>query len=162
MRLIVMVCLLAAVVPLMSTCAVPGSINANTNTGPVRAAANSDTARTNIEELTLLVKVPYPTEDAVWKEYAGEKRVVAVLRFSPQDANTLVAEAARSGAAVPATLEVEPWFPNELIAEAEASGDNSLKGSAYPATAFLQEPYSAGRLTRIEGTDFFVLEVRER
>ncbi len=160
MRLIATVCILVVVVPLWSACSAPA--NTNTQTGTVRVAANSDAPRTNVEELNLLVKVPYATEDAVWKDYPAEKRVLAVLRFSPQDANAAVAEASKNGAAESATVAVEPWFPGELIAEAEMSGDNSLKGSAYPATAFFQEPYSTGRLTRIEGTDFFVLEVKER
>ena len=124
-----------------------------------RVGENDNAARTNVEELSLLVKVPYETEDIVWKEDAGSKKVIAVLRFSPVDSNKIVAEAERSGPPQNASIDVEPWFPNELTAQSEMSGDNALKGLAYPATAFYQEPYTNGKITRIEGGDYFVLEL---
>jgi len=41
----------------------------------------------------------------------------------------------------------------------ELSGDDSLKGLAYSADSFFQEPYTSGRVIRIDGTDYFVLEL---
>ena len=120
---------------------------------------NPNTARTNVEELSLLIRVPYETEDIVWKEDIANKKVIAVFRFSPVDSNQIVAEAERSGVPQNASIAVEPWFPDELTAQSDMSGDSSLKGLAYPATAFYQNPYSAGRITRIEGGDYFILEL---
>lgn len=139
-----------------------GTGNSNANTGPVAnlaAADNTNTARTNVEELALLVNVPYEVEDIVWKPDAATKKVTAVLRFSPVDANKVVAEAEKVGRAESTTLAIETWFPAELIAQSDMSGDNALRGLAYPANSFHHEPYTAGRITRIEGSDYFVLEL---
>lgn len=123
------------------------------------ATANANSAKTNVEELGLLVNVPYLTEDIVWKEDAAKKKIIAVMRFSTADANKIVAEAEKNGAAQTVEIAVENWFPDELTAQGEMSGDNALKGLAYSANAFFLEPYTAGRITRIEGGDYFVLEL---
>ena len=122
-----------------------------------RAVGNSNSARTNVEELGLLVKVPYATEDIVWKEYPASKKVIAILRFSSADAQKIVAEA--GGIPENTGIAVESWFPEELIAQTEMSGDNALKGVSYPATAFYQEPYTIGKITRVESSDYFILEL---
>lgn len=131
--------------------------------GNVRSGTNSpenvNAARTNVEELSLLVTVPYETEDVVWKEYTAQKKVIAVLRFSPADTRRIVSEAEKLGTALSVNIPVETWFPSELIAQSEMSGDSSLKGLAYAANIFYQVPYTAGRITRIESSDYFVLEL---
>ena len=136
--------------------------NSNTNSvvlNPTMENANS--AKTNVEELQLLVNVPYQVEDEdiVWKENAAAKKLIAVLRFSAENANKIVAEAAAHQAPQNITLPSESWFPSELIAQGELSGDDSLKGLAYSAESFVQEPYTSGRIVRIEGTDYFILEL---
>ncbi|MEQ1604792.1 MAG: hypothetical protein ABL999_07970 [Pyrinomonadaceae bacterium] len=131
--------------------------NANGQKTSERPAETSNAARTNVEELGVLVKVPYETEDIVWKEYPTKKKIVAIMRFAAADANKIVAEA--GGTPENTGVAVESWFPEELIAQAEMSGDNALKGVSYPATAFYQEPYAVGKITRVEGSDYFILEV---
>lgn len=138
--------------------------NKNANTRPATATSNSltenaNSAKTNVEELGLLVNVPYETEDIVWKEDAAHKKIIAVLRFSPADSAKLVAEAAKTGGPQNVSIAVETWFPDELTAQSDMSGDSLLKGLAYPANAFYQERYNEGRITRIEGGDYFVLEL---
>ena len=122
------------------------------------SAANANVVKTNVEELGLLVRVAYAVEDVVWKENASKKTLIAVLRFSPADAEKVVTEATQFGSSQPNVISPETWFPDELIAQSEMSGDSVLKGQAYPANGFLQEPYSTGKVTRIEGTDYFVIE----
>ena len=141
------------------TACVDGSKNANVpgSSAPSNAAANS--ARTNVEELGLIANISYPTEDIVWKEDAAKKRIIAVMRFSSADSDKIVAEASKNGSPQNAEIAVENWFPDELVAQGEMSGDNALKGLAYPANAFFLEPYTSGRITRIEGGDYFVLEL---
>jgi len=141
--------------------------------GPARnmnagAAANSvpgetaNTAKTNVEELSLLVNVPYETDDVVWKEDPAHRKVVAILHFSKVDADKLVADATSRQAPKSVMLPSESWFPAELIAQSEMSGDNGLKGMEYSADAFYMEPYSAGRIVRVERTDYFVLQLSAR
>lgn len=121
------------------------------------AVANANSAKTNAEELGLYVQIPFTTEDIVWKE--EDKKIVAILRFSPADAAKIVAEAEKSGPPLAAEIAVQNWFPPELVAQSEMSGDSALKGMAYPANQFFLEPYTAGRVIRVEGGDYFVLEV---
>jgi len=125
-------------------------------------AENSNAAKTNVEELGLLVNVPYEAEDIVWKEDAAHKKLIAVLRFSSEDANKLTTDAAARQAPQKVNLTSASWFPAELIAQSEMSGDDSLHGASYAADAFYQDPYSSGRLVRIEGTDYFVLELSSK
>lgn len=157
-RVVLALCLIAAS---LSACG-GGNKNVNANS-PANtsnsAVENANTAKTNVEELGLLVNVPYETEDIAWKEDASRKKLIAVLRFSPDDSKKLVAEAAKSGVPENVSVAVETWFPGELTAQSDMSGDSALKGVAYPANIFFQEPYTAGRITRIEGGDYFVLEL---
>lgn len=141
---------------------VDSSGNAN-SLRPANASASSENAtapKTNAEELGVLVKVPYKTEDIVWKEDTEKKQILAVMRFSSADANKLVADAGNAGTPE-ASIPVESWFPDELIAQSEMSGDAALKGMSYPANAFIQEPYNLGKIIRIDGTDYFILELRQ-
>lgn len=143
---------------LFSACGGPAT-NSN-GTPPANRASRADEAnstKTNVEELGMLVKIPYETEDIVWKSYPTAKRIIAVLRFSPANADKIVSEA--GGTPEGRSLQVETWFPDELIAQGEMSGDDALKGIAYPATAFYQDPYLTGKITRVEGSDYFVLDL---
>lgn len=137
-----------------------GSSGENSNAPAVArpAAANEERqAKTNAEELGLLVKMPYETEDIAWKTYGSNKRILAAMRLSSADADRVVADAGGIGEA--ASVQAEPWFPEELTAQSEMSGDGALKGTAYPATAFFQPPYSTGRVVRVSGTDYVILDV---
>ncbi len=159
------VVLAACLIGAMLTACVGGNKNANTNSTSNTSnasnslAENANTAKTNVEELGLLINVPYVAEDIAWKEDAAHKKVMAVFRFLREDANKIVAEAEKYGAAENVSVAVETWFPDELIAQGEMSGDNALRGTAYPADGFYLEPYTTGKITRIEGGDYFVLEL---
>ena len=132
--------------------------NSSPSAAANRASENANAAKTNVEELGVLVNVPYEAEDIVWKEDVGNRKLIAVLRFSPVDAAKLVAEAEKFRLPQPVNLASESWFPAELIAQGDISGDDSLNGKSYAANNFLQEPYTAGSIVRIENTDYFVLE----
>jgi len=119
----------------------------------------------------MAIKMPFHPEEAVWREdvlgKSGDNRVpaptdkklTAVLRFLKDDAAKITAQAEKYKPATPATINTEKWFPAELIAQSQTSGDETVKGSSYPANDFLNPPYSDGKITRIEGTDYFVLEL---
>lgn len=137
--------------------------NNNANSRPSANAANTsgenaNTPKTNVEELGVLVNVPYEAEDIVWKDDALHKKLTAVLRFSTADCDKIVADAGRFRKPENVTVQSESWFPDELIAQSDMSGDDTLKGTSYAANAFLQDPFNEGRITRIEGTNYFVLD----
>ncbi len=133
--------------------------NSKGSTSSNQANVNANAVKSNIEELGLLVTVPYEAEDVVWKEYPSQKRIVAVLRFSPADSAKLIAEAEKFRKPETAAISSETWFPAELIAQSEMSGEDNLNGRSYAANQFFQEPYSSGRLIRIDNTDYFVLDI---
>lgn len=125
---------------------------------------NANSAKNNVEELSLLINLPYvpEDEDIVWKTDAVHKRLTAVWRFSQEDANSFITEASKIRTPQETTLSSEPWFPPELIAQSDMSGDDSLRGIAYAANSFFQEPYTSGQIVRVDATDFFVLELSAR
>lgn len=154
---------LLASIPLLSACGgnTHGNQNrSNSNSGNSNASA---AANDNIDEFAMLVKLPAEPEEATWKETAGtsesEKRVKAVLRFSKENANKILALVANSGKGVPVTVDTEPWYPAELIAQSELDGTDGLKGMSYSAAEFIQQPYNSGTIVRVDGTDFFILEL---
>jgi hypothetical protein len=155
-------CIILASSAIFAAGACSSGPKANTNTAPgTVGSSNSDanTEKTNVEELGMLVSVPYETEDIVWKDLAAQKKLIAVLRFSSADGAKLVAEASAVHPPVAVSIQCETWFPDELIAQSDLSGDDTLKATAYAANAFLQPPFNEGRISRVEGTDYFVLEV---
>ena len=135
------------------------SNSANARSNANRPGENPNAPKTNVEELGLLVNIPYEAEDIVWKGGLQQKKVLAVLRFSTEDSKKLIADAEKVGVGEAASIAVETWFPDELTAQGDMSGDGMLKGSTYQATTFYQEPFISGKVTRIEGTDYFVLEM---
>jgi len=139
-----------------------GARSANQAAAANSVQENSNAAKTNVEELGMLVNVPYEAEDIVWKEDSDKKSLKAVLRFSPEDAAKLVAEATTQGTPQNVTLSSETWFPAELIAQSDMTGDDTLHAIAYPANTFFQDPYAAGRILRVDGTDYFVLELSKK
>ncbi len=135
------------------------SANSKAPANANQATANVNAVRSDAGELGVLVNVPYDTEDIVWKEYPSQKRILAVLRFSPADSSKLVAEAEKIKPSETISISSETWFPPELTAQGEMTGEDSLTGRAYPANQFYQEPYSNGRIVRVDNTDYFVLDL---
>lgn len=123
------------------------------------ASANTDAVKTNAEELGMLVNMNYESEEVYWKDDPARKKITAVIMYSPEVANQVVADAVRVREPENASITPENWFPPELVAQSEMSGDDTIKGKSYAATVFLLDPYNEGRLIRINDTDYFVLEV---
>jgi len=148
---------LVTVVALVSACG--GGSSNSAQPAASSSGNNANAARTNVEELSMAVSVPYAVDDLVWKEFPAEKRIIAVIRVNPTDSARIVSDASTNGPAETVAIPAQKWFPDELVAQAQTSGDNTLRGQAYGANAFFQEPYTTGRIIHIEGTDYFVLDV---
>lgn len=138
-----------------------------------RAEGNFNTVRDNPSDLALIVKLPFEPQEVVWREdklnnqtgdspqpsAQNERRLTAVLSFSAENAERIVAQAAAHGQSADGSNSVESWFPAELIARSELSGDDTLKGTAHAANDFFQPPYSEGRIFRVQNSNYFVLEL---
>ena len=114
----------------------------------------------------MTIKLPFHPEEAVWREETPgktpaptDKKLIAVLRFSKDNADKVTAQAEKYKPGADVKINTESWFPAELIAQSQTSGDETLKGISYPANDFFNTPYTDGKISRIEGTEYFVLEL---
>ena len=152
-------------------CSNPSSNTANSASDNHSDPANTDRAvepgmegaKDNADELATLIKIPYEPEDVVWKEFpaaaGAPRRVLAVFQFTPADAKKIVETASKVRPGTPTRLPTEKWFPKELVTETDVSGEEGIKATTYAADEFLIPPFTEGRLSRVDNTDFFVLEV---
>lgn len=148
---------------LFSACAPgPGGNNTLTNN---RANGNSNAskkANDNLEELGMLIKLTDEPEDLVWRDEAiaasDGRKLTAVLLYLPASTNKIISDAEKHGPAIDVSIEPADWYPKELILQNELSGE-PLQGKQYSANEFLQAPYNSGRIIRIEGTDYIIIEL---
>ncbi len=154
-----------------STGDVNNSSDGNLNQAAAANAENANSAKDDIDELGKIIKLPLAPEEAnYWEENLTStegsknpaqngKKIVAVLKFSPENAAQLIAQIERLKPPIDAEIDAESRFPAELIAQSQLSGDESLKGKSYAADDFFQTPYTNGKISRIENSDYFVLEL---
>ena len=141
-------------------CSSPSKNSNAANTAAANSASTSNTGpKDNVEEFADLVRLPFTPEEIAWKEAAGGKSVTAVVRFSPENAAKMASEVTKNGQPTNETLTVETWYPAELIAQSEMTGESTVKGQSYPAGPFLNPPYTKGKITRIENTDYFIIQI---
>jgi len=155
-------CLILTLILIATTlagCSASSNVSNSQASANSQPAANSNVAKTNVEELGMLINVPYESDEVFWKDDTVHKRLVAVLRFPPGEANRLIADAEKVRPAQAVSISSEAWFPAELVAQSEMSGDDQLNGRAYAADSFFQDPYNQGRVIRVQDTDYFVLEL---
>jgi hypothetical protein len=133
---------------------------------------NANVAKDDVSELGTIINLPFePDLSSVWREIdlkvqAGDRipgpndrKLVAVLKFTPENSAAIVAKAETYQPPTSALLEVESWYPPELIAQSGNSGDETLKGNSYAANDFIKAPFISGKLIRVENTDLFILEL---
>jgi Tfp pilus assembly protein PilP len=153
--------LFLAVIFLASGCG-NGSSNSNDSANSNAAQANSNSTKTNVEELGMLINVPYESEEVFWRDDPQHKKIVAVLRFSQSEANKLIADAEKVHPPQKVSVNPESWFPPELVAQSDTSGDDTLSGRSFAANAFFQEPYNDGRIVKVDDSDYFILELNAK
>ncbi len=150
------------------------TVDANNQNAKIESIGkNQSQAQDDAEELSRHIKIPYETEEALWRIEEAAKvpnanhgetapKLIAVLKFKSADAQKIVEQAANYRPATETSVSVENWFPPELVAKSQESGDESVKGIVYAPNDFAQTPYDHGTLTRIAETDYFVLELFAR
>lgn len=152
------------------------SNNANTSAANDQSAIlkndNANISKDNVEELDKIINLRIQPEEATWREdnldklsdndnssLSQGKKLTIVLKFSAEDAQKIIEQIDKTKQSFASDVDAESWFPPELIAKSQESGDENLKGTSYAADEFLREPYKNGKITRINDTDFFVLEL---
>ena len=148
---------------LFSGCAPEKSADANIsqpNSNQTFNSNNETIVQDDRETLAKIINLPFAPEETTYAETVQNgRKIVAVVKFSPADAEKIVAAAEKYQTPVAADVYAENWFPPELVARTQQTGDESLKGVEYAAADFFQPPYSKGKITRINETDYFVLEL---
>lgn len=154
---------------MLGACGGSGVKTNTANTTTANMAANktdpaADGVKDNAEELGTLAKLSFEPEEVTWKETTAgnNRRLLAVIRFTPEDSKKIVENAAKIKAGEPVSIPSERWFPAELVSQSELNGDDSITAMAYSADEFYQPPYSEGRLSHVQKTDFFILELTAR
>ena len=161
---------------LLAACTGAVSENANTNAAVNRNAeanTNANLAKSNVDEFEMTVKLPAHPQDVVWREEElgksdgrvpgpTDRKLTAVILFAKEDADKIVEQAAAYRPGAPVTLNAENWYPDELAAISQLSADKSFKGTTYAANDFLQPPFSEGKITRVEDSNFFILELMSK
>lgn len=152
------------------------NLKVNLNTSDANQAINTEKtkipSKDDTAELGRIIELPFTPEDAVWREETsgdqtgdnrtqppGERKLVAILKFTSEDAKKIVEQAERHQPPSGTKLNVESWFPPELIAKSQSSADKTIEGATYAANDFFRSPYLKGKITRISDTNFFVLEL---
>lgn len=159
---------LTAVIALIG-CGSGTSTNSSNDSPKISTAANGNvnSIKDDPDELETLVNLPFHPEESAWRDdQLGEKspgqahrKLVAVLRFSKADAEKITAMTEKGAKGLSEVINIEPWFPAELVAQSQTSGDETIKGTSFPAAEFLNPPFTDGKITRVDGTDYFVLEL---
>ncbi len=151
------------------------SQNTNQTASANQSFENANSTKDDAEGLGMIVKLPFESEDAVWREEKlvsadengrlpsqNETKLTAVLLFKAEDAEKIVAQAQTYKQTFPTDIASENWFPAELIAQSQLSGDETVKGTTYAANDFFQSPYTDGKITRIQASNYFILELYSR
>ena len=136
-----------------------GNPTINANAAGNAAAATTSKANTNAEELGLLINFAWETEDLAWKRDDTKKTLIAAFRLSPEDARKLSEQLNSKGQGAPKEVAVEEWFPAELVAQGETGGSSTVPTLAFPANDLYQPPFTQGTISRVDGTDYFVIEL---
>ncbi len=163
--------LIFSTILMFNACVDPEVANSNqTNVAREPNSEQTNPSSDDIGKLLDVVLLPEVPEEVVWKEEKmgvvndrapgpTDRKIIAVLQYTPENATKLIALIEKNKQPEPAEIDVENWFPEELIAQSQLSGAEKIKGMAYGANQFFNMPFGNGRITRIDGTDFFVLEL---
>jgi hypothetical protein len=111
------------------------------------------------DDLAGIINLPFIPEDVIWQqlEVQGGRKIIAVIRFNPQDTATLLAQ---SQAGEKAELAAERWFPQELTAQSDIAGDQVLRGTVYTANTFFKGSFNKGKVVKLDGSDYFIVEIK--
>ena len=145
------------------------NVNQNINTN-VNANNNSEQTLDDSVKLAELITIPYEPEESIFRvdkategenaETEKETSLTAVIKFSDENAQQLLADLQKTKS-FEMKIEPELWFPAELVAKSELSGDQAIKGTGFNADKFFKPPYNAGSVMKIEGTNYFVLILKQ-
>jgi hypothetical protein len=147
----------------LNSCTNPETTNSNSNqSNPEVIQENAIVTKDDAMELATIIKLPFELDDAVWYEAEIEgsgKKLRAFILFYKEDEAAFMSQPNKAKPLEYIEFDLEKWFPGEMVAQSDIAGDQKLKGLVYPADEFFNETYKKGRLVRVEGTDFFLLEL---
>lgn len=133
--------------------------NANANT-KVQTKKQIGNTNDDSDDLAEIIKLPFIPEDVVWQQFevTGGKKLFAVIRFTPADTATILAQS-QTGEKV--ELAAERWYPQELIAQSDIAGDQVLHGTTFATNIFYKDSFNKGKVIKLDGSDYFILEITD-
>lgn len=137
-----------------------GNTASNPSTNGGDAANSTNTAKDSVDDLSMMIRLPFEPEEATWREpQPGENKLTAVLLYSNEDTAKFSSHLAAQGQPKAGEIAVEDWFPSELRSQSDIGGESTLKGQTYPAGDIVQPPYTAGTVTRVDDSNYFVVQL---
>jgi hypothetical protein len=132
-----------------------GTNNENANVQPQKQIGETSD---DSDDLSEFVSLPFIPEDVIWQQFEvkGGKKIFAVIRFKPEDTQTILGQ---NQAGEKAELPAERWFPQELIAQSDIAGDQVLRGTTYKTDIFFKGAFNKGRIIKLDGSDYFIVEL---
>lgn len=136
---------------------------ANANATSAGAEPEKEGVKDTSDELAILIKFPFEPEDLAWREFPAtgdqRRRVLAVFQLLPEDSKKLTERSSKIRPGKSVSLATEKWFPTELTMLNEMNSDEGIPATSYAADEFFNAPFTEGSLSRVDNTDFFVLEL---
>ncbi len=145
--------------------------NASANSANIAPAVNSNInnpVKDDFADFKQYVNLAAEPDEIVWREEKigasdneinNKRKIVAVLRFLPEDTPKINEKFAANGNGKPSVIETEDWYPAELIAQSQISGDETIKGITFSPGNLAQTPFTTASVTRIENSDYFIFEL---
>jgi hypothetical protein len=131
---------------------------ANTDASNVQTQKQIGETNDDSDDLAEFIKLPFIPEDVLWQQFEvpGGKKIVAVVRFNPKE-TPLVLAGSQAGEKI--EIAAERWFPQELTAQSDISGDQVLRGTIYSGDVFFKDSFNKGRIIKLDGSDYFIVEL---
>lgn len=148
-----------------------GNRSVNMQNSPEKTETKNE-INTNIDELAKNVNLPVRPSEAVWKKKTMDNEsgavpgpndyyLTAVLKYTDADIEKLKDATGQNKDEVSkGIIELEQWFPEEIKKLAkDIDGEKLLPGEKYDAEKFMRSPFRNGTLSRIEDSNYFVLNL---
>lgn len=144
----------------------------NGTTNMQNSPENKNDIETDIDELAKNINLPVRPSEAIWKKTKKDNEqgripgpndyyLIAVLKYSDSEIEDLKEKTGQNKEEFTRGIdELQDWFPEEVKKLAkDIDGENLLPIEKYDAGAFVKSPYSKGTLSRVEGSNYFVLNL---
>lgn len=137
-----------------------------------KAAETATEVKTDVEGLEKKINLPFRPVEVKWVEEfmdnseglvpgPSDYRLTALLKYDSETAERLVKQISADADTQPlGNTDSQDWFFDEVKSKIQTKdGRTYLEGTEYPPEAFFRPPYNNGKIIRLNGTNYFVLNL---